>query len=752
MRSNFKTIIILNIIVASLSTLIGLIPISMLSIGNAVIFWWLNSKDDYQLAMNKNTVLVFGILDFLSFKIVSGALCISVYSQMKRYTYQCYQNGGISPNTYIPPKPKVDPQIKKIDILLKLGVAMVFIAGFVFATTGWNSLNSILKIFIFLLVSTLFIGLSKFCEKKIKIKSTVYLYWILGMAFIMFMLFNAGYDSLFGYFFSFNGDGRLLYWSFTMFSFAIVGLVTYFNFKNKSFLYILYSGITLSIVFVLNHLSLINEQILLILLPIVTIFNVSRFNKEKDIYTLYKFSNILLICLSIIFVLLTFSYSNLPLVILLSILYIFNIYYYGYCNKESSLNNFAPLLAYFAILPIFNLIDSNVTVVTIATSLFMTILYLIAPFINSKKLTKSSLIFGNVLIIISFLMSLAGSVWLPLVIVLFTILIYIINIFVDKENSVIELSIQPIKVSMLLFSLLYLVESYFNTDVIMQYWIVLTSLVFILTYCLCDKERNINIYECYSIGAIAISLLSVPSFSNLLLSVVTFLSTIVFYIEFNGKYNKSSSYKGFVFSLLLFNILTGMNGITSTLIERYFASGIDVALVSNTISLILFILIGWFYKNDKIKSYITLFAISIPIVSIGATVDIDWISMILPSSFIYYITFVICKLVKSDTSKDVTGYIGYSLAFLLVIFNSNYYVLGYSCLILFISILIGYLSKKYNALFRVSVISLIIFILYRLKDIWTQVPIWLYLLIFGIALISISILAPVSIYLLIYIE
>ena len=118
-------------------------------------------------------------------------------------------------------------------------------------------------------------------------------------------------------------------------------------------------------------------------------------------------------------------------------------------------------------------------------------------------------------------------------------------------------------------------------------------------------------------------------------------------------------------------------------------------------------------KPIEFKLNIALFAVIIPIITLIETwVDVEWISIILPSIFVYYLTFILSRLARKSLSiKNAIGYIGYTYSFLLVIFDSNPYVLAYSFIILIISLLIGYFDKTYNALFKVSVLGTIVFVL-----------------------------------------
>lgn len=732
MKNNFNALIILNVIVCVISFFLDVDFFVVTSVINLCLLWWLRSKDENDLLENKYFLLIIGIIDILVFKFISGAICISMFSNLNNeYKFKKHM---IKANKKVV---KVDPQIRKIDILLKLGVAMVFIAGFVFATTGWYSLSSIIKVFIFLMISALFIGLSKFAEKHIKIKSTIYLYWILGMSFIVMLFFTAGYGSVFGEFFSFNGDGKELYLAFCCLIISMLGLVTYFNFKDKLFLNLVYTGILFVILFTCQYLGLLFETFLAILLPIITLIRFINIDKDKDIYTLSIFSNILLCILGIVFICFTGTYNSEVPIIITSLLFIFNLYSYIYHNKESDFNMFASMIAYVLIIPVLVLIADKISAWVIVSTLFITFLYLISLLFNNKKLKNSSLIIADVVTLLSFVISTGDYPWLPLVVAAFSTLICLLCTFVDKlDDYSFEVFVHPIKLAMLLFGGIYLLNHYIELTNIMGYWMSATLLTYILIYCLSRSKTLIDIYEKFSIVAIIICLLFTTAINNIVISIAIFISVLLFYADVNWTKDRSRGFKIFIYVLLLFNIFVSMHAIENSLISYQIGVNSNY-LFANIVTIILFALMAFFHRRDEVKLNMSLFAVLIPIMFMIETyTNIEWVSIILPSIFVYYLTFIICRLEKSSmTVKNIMGYIGYSFSFILVIFSNNHYVLAYSFIILLISLLLGYFDKTYNSLFKVSVIGMIVLIIYQLKEFWNIIPAWLYLLVLGLILI-----------------
>jgi len=711
---------------------IGSIFFKFLAIVNLVIIGIIESNKYSGFSKNNNYILVAGIIDIFLTKFISGIFLISLYYDIK--------NSFLESNTSKKKvKKEVNPELKKLDILLKLGVGLVFIAGFIFATTGWYSLPSILKIFIFTVMGSLFIFLSKFSEKKIKIKSTVYLYWILGMSFVFLIFVTAGYSEIFGSYFSLIGKGMMFYKAFLSIIFSILSFVTYINFKKSFFLNFVYTAIVFAIIAICNYFSLSIEEILILFVPVFTVIKLVKIDNKKDIYTLSVFSDILLFVMGIIFIIYMFEYHNIIAVMGLSILFIFDLYNYLYYKKESDINSFASFISFLVLIPSFILLfDDNVVLWSLSTTILMTLFYLISLLFNNKILKTSSLIIADIVTILVFVISATGDKgWLPLVISLISLFICVICSFIEElDNYSFEVVVHPLKISMLLFGIIYLLDSYFEIANMMGYWLSSSLLFFILFYCLSKSEKLIKIYEFFSGITIVFCLLFVNLIPNLIIAVSIFVSIVLFYADVTWAKSRGRDFKIFVYILLLINVIVGIRSIEYSIVSYDSTANVSY-LFSNIVSIVLFALIGTFHKNDNLKLNLALFAVIIPIILlIDSYVAVEWASIILPSIFVYYLTFIISRLLnKDDSSKNIVGYIGYSFSFLLVIFNSNYYVLAYSLILVVISLLLGYFDKTYNALFKVSVGALIVLILYQLKEFWNLIPAWLYILILGVVLI-----------------
>ena len=118
--------------------------------------------EDEDLKRNKTAILVVGLVTIPLNLFTSIFLIIA---NDKIHGYEKSVNGENAPPVIY--KKKVDPEVRKIDILLKLGVGMVFISGILFATTSWNFITDLFKVIALIVFGLFFIGLSLFTEDAI---------------------------------------------------------------------------------------------------------------------------------------------------------------------------------------------------------------------------------------------------------------------------------------------------------------------------------------------------------------------------------------------------------------------------------------------------------------------------------------------------------------------------------------------------------------------------------------------------------
>ena len=77
-----------------------------------------------------------------------------------------------NPHLFFKKEKIVDKRMRKLSILLTLGVLLIVIAGAIFATSTWEVLDGFVKTCVLIVVSLLFFGISGLAENKLKLKKS----------------------------------------------------------------------------------------------------------------------------------------------------------------------------------------------------------------------------------------------------------------------------------------------------------------------------------------------------------------------------------------------------------------------------------------------------------------------------------------------------------------------------------------------------------------------------------------------------
>ena len=122
-----------------------------------------------KLYEKRNIILIWGIL-LLPFSLISAIIllvdCDKIKSEYAKYLREQDVKVLDENNQNV----KVSKETKKLDILLKIGIAMVSVSGIMIATTSWELMTDFVKSIMIALIGVLFLGLSIFSDKKLKIR------------------------------------------------------------------------------------------------------------------------------------------------------------------------------------------------------------------------------------------------------------------------------------------------------------------------------------------------------------------------------------------------------------------------------------------------------------------------------------------------------------------------------------------------------------------------------------------------------
>ncbi|UOR10466.1 hypothetical protein [Halobacillus amylolyticus] len=109
-----------------------------------------------------------------------------------------------------PKKVRTREQVRERNITwsLILGVVLLLISGLVLATSQWEQMGSVMKVFSISFVSLFFLGLSFISRKYLRIEQTAFAFLTLGSMLVPIVILAIGYFELLGNYLSLYGDGR----------------------------------------------------------------------------------------------------------------------------------------------------------------------------------------------------------------------------------------------------------------------------------------------------------------------------------------------------------------------------------------------------------------------------------------------------------------------------------------------------------------------------------------------------------------
>lgn len=704
--------------IAGIASIIGSIvliefPVIMaIFIVLGLYFIILANKDLNTMYRHRIPLLILGIL-FCFINLITGILSILAYDKL-----ESMKKNGIK----APPKEKIDKESRKIDLLLKLGVAMVFIAGILFATTSWEVITNLIKLIILVVLGLFFLGLSLFSEKKLKIETTTRMYWLLSMSFFFLAVFGMFYYGAINSYLSFDGDGSCIAIGITSLFTALLSLATAFKFKNNFFKYLGYLAIFIGID---SFTELLPESIIDFTIYAYLLFftiMILVFNKEKSIH---KFSKVFLYVFAFLPLGYILEVGNIHsfIIMLLTIIYLFII-----SKKGNIVDKILPfILMFYQIVSVIYTFDIPYReLIVISFTSLIAIVNRLKLLDNSKASSYTTSIMNPILAIVLFVIAIMNS---SLEGLLFSIiyLVYTIISGIDyfKDSTYkIDYFLQPIAISYLVISGLNYIDSKVLEVTIFQVLSIL-SLVFALAHFIVRKNSHKIEYLVFTMTTLIISLLFNSIEPDLVAILILLIPSAYLVLYYN---NKNSIIRNISYVLLL--LVTTVLFLVNNLIS-------NSSIINSFVLLWLFAMLLILLFKDKQLRIINYFAIIIPMCSLLLALESNYIYYkIIVSLIEFYVLFLLVHhVLPNKLVKHIGAAIGTSLIVIQLLFITDLLLGIYIGILGIIFIGISFLYKDYNSLFWIGLVTTIVNIIYQLKDLWGQLPFWLYLLICGLGII-----------------
>lgn len=714
------------------------IPMIIL-LGTGAVFIYAGNTDNLKRSFNK-WVLISAILNIFICNIISFILGLIGFSYLpnKEKTSDELNNVNGTFKRELSPEEK---EARKMRSILGLGVGLIVLAGVVFATSTWETISGSGKTIALALAAILFCLISILAEKKLNLKVSGKTYYILSNILFVVSIISAGYFEIFGSWFSLNGAGSNL---FLMVLWIIIGALCgslYSKYENKNFLYAVCWSIISVIYFGILATGLQYDVAILVLSVILACGSLYEKNE-----ILHKFSQVVLPIISIgLLGIILNGQGNIIINLLSFIVVSVACYYLAMVEKNEFYRVFAPLSTVLNAVAISLTGQTKSEVLLLQIALISLGIYSIGYY----KRNDDKLIY-NVSSVI------ADLTWLYVVLDALNLNFYYLAIAtsvvmlgvsvivnLDKSSSKYhyEKIIEPIKVLLFVFTVCKLVET---LEIVSS---IPFELIFLITFFAMYFIRRGTFKFVYFVLTFVTSLWILISFSDVFMPVVHLINFIVLLGLFvKVSMSQEKQYLNFKEALYV-GLLLAILSIFTGFLVKYEDLGLYCALGITISYMIMFVFVG---KNDLLK-LITILAIMIPYyMALDNVVDIvknstnfevvrnleyvfssiPWLIMIV----IYTRGFL--KSVGRTYVNNIES-ITLSVWYLCVLRRVCPEVGLFVGIVALISILVGYKSEKYVTFYYTGIIFTILNLLVQLKDLWSIIPIWAYILFAGLVLIGV---------------
>lgn len=713
---------------------------SIILLGTSGVFLYAGNKGDLDKRFYK-FVLISGIFSVFSCSIISAILGILGYTMLPK-------SEGVKENEVITREKKVltaeEKEARRLRNILSLGVGLVVLAGVIFATSTWETLTGFSKTIILIFAGILFYLVSALAEKKLKLKVSGMMYYGLSNVLIVVSILSSGYFNVFGDWFSLNGAGSNL---FITVIWAVVGFfsyVAYIKYDIKSILYVLYLSLLGIIYFGILAICNIYDIAFLAVTLIVAVGSIFK-NNNMFINIVNRFSKVILIILTAcLFINITNGQSNMIFTLISFVVLAITGYYLALVEKNEFFSIFAPLSTLINSVAICAIGDATSRVMLIQISIIVTAIYAVGYYKRENKFfyNVSSVLcnFAWLYVVIDSIDIRFYSLAVATSLVMLAISI-VVGLDKNSEKLHFEKLVEPVKILVFAYSLNSLLNSFEN--IIKVDFAVVMAVIFLGMY-LIRKDLFRFIYFvicCFTTLIIFFS--NFGEFAIISNIALILVGTVLLISVCKSSDNKYLTCKEAIYGVLLLSIYSLFNGCIGEYNEFSW-----LFILGMTVS---YIIMFFFVSKNNIMKLMTVLAVFIPYsLSIDNFMDlvindnnfkfirnmryifesIPWLIMIIiyTRGFLKSVNLKVVKIIEIITLS--TWYI----AILRRVTPEVGLFVG---IIALISILVGYKSEKYVSFYYTGIVFTVINLLIQLKDLWSVIPIWAYILVAGLILIGI---------------
>ncbi len=715
----FRTAAIIHLILASI---VFFNTYSLFGIVAAVVLFYFSKLTTEELLKMKTGILIFSIATIplnLIPSILSIVGCVKLDEENNK------QNGINAPPVKI--KRVVDPEMRKIDILLKLGVGMVFISGILFATTSWDFLTDAFKAVGLLFFGSIFLGLSLFVERKLNLYRSSYMYWILSMSFYLLSIVAILYFGVMGSI-MYEGVKAKLAYGITCFTAAGLFYATYLKFPKEYLLYGFYGSAFLVIYNFLAY-AIAEPAIVMILLCLVLCVALVLSKKDTVLYQISKIISMTMF----VFIFRSIEDNNSALILVASLINAGSILYLIH-DESFTAETVINILIFFLLIfvSIYNLDVLYYDHLLVFSLLSIFTLLLKTNIIKTNKVVQH-IQYAYYSLAAFFLMiaSAYDSESLAFAISAAYLLMNVISSLDLETNNVIKIAPFMEPASIMATIALFFAIPELNINISTSNILLIGTFIYAICHYFYKTPLRKRIYFITSL----IGIVSVIEASNVDREILPALAILIpsIYILGTSAYEYKTENKRSVYLIIAYGIfLLGIYNILR--IANVFAIPNYIADILFAVFLVAILLL---WDQDLIKK-INYFAIVVPLISLvnDLSINHNWEQIMMSISILYCTFLLIHFWIKEDSTKNIAGIFGVIIAVIMLLDIENLYS-GISIGIIGLgTIALGYQYKYLKSFFLGGIIITVLNILYQLREVWEDIPFWLYLLVGGLAIIG----------------
>ncbi|MEG0618227.1 MAG: hypothetical protein RR557_02845 [Bacilli bacterium] len=643
----------------------------------------------------KEIILLLGLIT-LPFNFISGVFFLLLFTTMLNFQESKLRGSPVK------------PEIKRIDLLLKLGVFMVVLAGLMFSLSSWKVVPDIFQVLILLLIAITFLVLSSFSEKNLKIMNTTKLYFICSLGFILLSYLTISNLQILGPQFVFGKEifNGLL---FVLLSSILQIYAIKFNKENLKIGSVLF--LFIGILYFVNYLAVPVGIIYMFINLFIIVLNL------KD-----KKNNLFLKILSYLMIIATigkFEVMNVYLNLGNMCLLVLNLLVMLKDKKTYNLNAILINLVIVSSSLFFNNKENIIIAVIILSSLH--ILLLLTKFIkNNKNFYKPFLISNLFIMIVLFIIGVDTARMIIAISLIVSHIVYLLTFY--KEDKIkLNIRFEPVYIALCLIGSYYFLTKhgiFSNVE-----FLTISYLVFALFNI--QTKNNKFPYFLLFIATFLLTFERLFVENNILCAAIFIIYSIFLYIfstKSKDKLLNSLKNEFFIFIFIaiyfLFNIFPILN--------------IDITL-NNLLTLILFGLLSIINKQSRLAPL----SIFIPFYTLlgNLTIDHEILMLLEIISLVSFVIIMCCKVIKKDKTKNLFSSISLFIILTLYLLGNSLLVSLFISMICLIMIAYSFINPKVKYIFYTGILVTVFNLFYQLRNIWSMIPFWLYVLIIGLAII-----------------